>query len=146
MRTSVRQPGDRVRRVTDPATIEEARRQLLGAWELVAFEDRPTESDAWTQTYGPDPAGLISYDASGTVATIVPAAGSIDELVAYYGAFRVTEARVDGDVLRGVVEHHMEIAFPAWLFDEEPPRPFELSDGRLVLGDQRTARRILRRR
>ncbi len=124
----------------------EARRRLLGAWELVAFEDRPTESEAWAETYGPEPSGLIVYEASGTVATIVPAAGSVDELVAYYGTFYLTEARVDGDALRGVVEHHMEIASPAWLLDEEPPRPFELSGDRLVLGDQRTARRILRRR
>ncbi len=126
--------------------VGEARRRLLGAWELVAFEDRPTESDLWTETYGPEPSGLIVYEASGTVATIVPAAGSVDELVAYYGTFRVTEARIDGDALRGAVEHHMEIASPAWLLDEEPPRPFELSGDRLVLGDQRTARRILRRR
>ena len=132
--------------MADAETIEEARRQLLGAWELVAFEDRAIGSDPWTQTYGPEPSGLIVYEASGTVATIVPAAGSVEELVAYYGTFRVIEALVDGDALRGVVEHHMEIASPEWLLDEEPPRPFELSGDRLVLGDQRTARRILRRR
>jgi hypothetical protein len=125
---------------------DRAREALLGAWRLVAFEDRPTQDDPWTQTYGPEPSGLIVYDASGTVATIVPAAGSVDELVAYYGEFHVTEARVDGDALRGVVEHYMEIASPAWLLEEEPPRPFELSSDRLVLGDRRTARRILRRR
>jgi hypothetical protein len=132
--------------VRDAATIEEARRQLLGAWELIAFEDRPTLTDAWTQTYGPEPSGLIVYESSGTVATIVPAAGSVDELVAYYGTFRVTEAAPDRPVLRGVVEHQMEIASPAWLLEEEPPRPFELSGDLLVLGDQRTARRVLKRR
>jgi len=117
--------------MTASATIEEARRQLLGAWELVAFEDRPTETDPWTQTYGPGPSGLIVYESSGTVATIVPAAGSVDELVAYYGTFRVTQSAPEGPALRGVVEHHMEIASPAWLLEEEPPRPFELNGDRL---------------
>ena len=126
--------------------LERAREALLGAWELVAFEDRPTEGDAWAQTYGPDPSGLIVYDVSGTVATIVPAAGSVDELVAYYGTFLVTDAEAEGNLLRGSVEHHMEIASPKWLLEEEPPRRFEIAGDRLVLGDQLTARRVLRRR
>ena len=126
--------------------IDDAREALNGAWQVVAFEDRTNEGADWMETYGPDPEGLIVYDASGTVATIVPAAGSVEEVVAYYGTFRVTDASVDGDALRGVVEHHMEVASPAWLLDEEPPRPFELSGDRLVLGDQVTARRVLRRR
>jgi hypothetical protein len=126
--------------------IERARQALVGAWQVLAFDDRPNEGDDWTATYGATPSGLVVYDASGTVATILPAAGSMDEVVAYYGSFHVAEARSDGDSLRGVVEHHMEVASPAWLLDEEPPRPFELSGDRLVLGDQRTARRVLERR
>ena len=126
--------------------LERARKALLGAWQLVAFEDRPSATDPWTQTYGPDPAGVIVYEASGTVTTLVLPSGSVDELVAYHGTFRVTVAERDGDALRGTVEHDMEIASPAWLHDEEPPRPFELSGDRLVLGDQRTARRVLKRR
>ena len=126
--------------------MEDAREALLGAWEVVAFEDRSSEGDDWTPTYGAEPTGLIVYDASGTVATIVPAAGSMEEIVAYYGTFRVARAEAEGDSLRGVVEHHMEIASPSWLLDEEPPRPFELTGGRLVLGDQVTARRVLQRR
>jgi Lipocalin-like domain len=125
---------------------ERARRALVGAWEVVTFDDRPNEGDDWTATYGRSPTGVIVYDASGTVATILPAAGSVDEVVAYYGTFRVTEAEADADALRGVVEHHMEIASPSWLLDEEPPRAFELTGDRLVLGDQRTARRVLERR
>jgi hypothetical protein len=126
--------------------LESARQALLGAWELVAFEDRPNEGADWTATYGSRPTGLVVYEASGTVATIVPAGGSMEELVAYYGTFRVSEPEADADAFRGVVEHHMEIASPTWLLDEQPPRPFELHGDRLILGDQRTARRVLERR
>jgi hypothetical protein len=126
--------------------LEAARQALLGAWQLVAFEDRPNEGDDWTATYGARPTGLVVYEASGIVATILPAAGSVEEVVAYYGTFRVSEARAEGETFRGVVEHRMEIASPSWLLDEEPPRPFELSADRLILGDQVTARRVLERR
>jgi hypothetical protein len=126
--------------------LEGARQALLGAWQLVAFEDRPNEGDDWTATYGARATGLVVYEASGIVATILPAAGSVEEVVAYYGTFRVSEARAEGETFRGVVEHRMEIASPSWLLDEEPPRPFELSADRLILGDQVTAQRVLERR
>jgi hypothetical protein len=126
--------------------IAEARRRLLGAWQLVAFEDRDAPTEAWTQTYGPNPSGLIVYDASGTVSTHVPPAGSIHEYVAYYGRFEVVEARPSEDGLTGIVEHRMESASTPWLMEEEPPRAFEIAGDRLILGDQLTARRVLERR
>jgi hypothetical protein len=126
--------------------LEAARQALLGAWQLVAFEDRPNEGDDWTATYGARPTGLVVYEASGIVATILPAAGSVEEVVAYYGTFRVSEARAEGETFRGVVEHRMFFASRSWLPHEQPPRPFELSADRLILGDQVTARRVLERR
>jgi hypothetical protein len=126
--------------------IAEARRRLLGAWELLEFEDRESPTGPWSQTYGPNPSGLIVYDPSGTVSTHVPPAGSISEYVAYYGRFEVVEARRSANGLTGIVEHRMESASTPWLMEEEPPRAFEVAGDRLILGDQLTARRVLERR
>jgi hypothetical protein len=125
---------------------ETARGLLLGAWHVVAFEDRAHASEEWNQTYGPGASGVIIYDPSGIVSVQVPPSGSIVDYVAYFGTFRVTEAHNDGDAIRGVVNHHMEAASAPFLLAEEPPRAFEISGGRLTLGDQITARRILERR
>jgi hypothetical protein len=125
---------------------EEARRRLLGAWEVVSFQDRGAASDPWTDTYGANPSGIILYDASGTVSVQVPPGGGVSDYVGYYGTFEVVEARSDGDGMSGVVEHRMESASTAWLMEEERPRAFEVSGERLILGDQRTARRVLKRR
>ena len=65
--------------------------------------------------------------------------------VGYFGTYAVREARRDGEKIVGVVEHHMESAYPPELLDEGPDRPFRITGDQLTLGDGRTSRRLLKR-
>jgi hypothetical protein len=65
--------------------------------------------------------------------------------VGYFGTYVVREARRDGDEIVGIVEHHMESAYPPELLEEGPDRPFRIAGDQLTLGDGRTSRRLLTR-
>ena len=129
--------------------LDAARDAIVGAWRLVEYADRDSESDAWTPTFGTKPSGILLYHPSGLLSVQVSAA--TDEpsppfrYVGYFGRYALREAEREGDEIFGVVEHHMEIAFPVELLDEGPERHFRVVSDRLMLGDGRTSRRLLER-
>jgi hypothetical protein len=127
--------------------LEEATSRLAGVWRVVAVEDRPDEESDWV-SYGSDPHGLIIYDRSGILSVHLVADGPLPSSAAYigyWGTFRVVEAEDAADGVVGVVEHHMAGMSTKELNDEDPRRPFRLKGDRLMLGDDRTYRRILER-
>ncbi len=129
-------------------SLDEARRELLGAWRLVSYEDREDPDGEWNNPFGPNPKGLVIYHPSGVLAVQVmaddgPPSGLA--YVSYFGTFKIIEARDEAGVTAGVVEHHVEAGSMAELLEEDEERPFEVSGDRLVLGDGRTWRRVLRR-
>jgi hypothetical protein len=137
------------------------RKQLIGTWRLVSFEDRKDEKDQnseWTYPYGKNPKGYIIYDETGHVMiqmmrtppppqfvsghdnkpTPQEALAAYDGYLAYFGKYTVDEAR-------HVVIHHVEGSLGPSYVDTDQERPFELSGDRLIIGDQKTWRRVLER-
>jgi hypothetical protein len=126
-----------------------ARDAIVGVWRLFDYHDRETGADAWTPTFGTKPAGIVVYHPTGLLmAQVAAAAGDPQaafEYVGYFGTYVVREALRDGEEIVGIVEHHMESAYPPELLDEGPDRPFTITGDQLMLGDGLTSRRLLRR-
>jgi Lipocalin-like domain len=136
-------------------------KQLIGTWRVVTYEDRKDEKDPnseWTYPYGKNPKGYIVYDETGHVMiqsmrippppkfasggdgkpTPQEALVAYDSYVAYFGTYTVDEAR-------HVVIHHVEGSLNPSYVGTDQERPFELTGDRLIIGDQKTWRRILER-
>ena len=129
-------------------SVDSAQEALVGVWRLVAYEDRESELEPWSHTFGKDPVGLGIYHPTGLLAMQVFAdrdSPSTAEYVGYVGTYHLREHRQDGDVFSGVVEHHMQAASDPKLLEEDPSRPFTVSGDHLVLGDGQTWRRLFER-
>jgi hypothetical protein len=129
--------------------LSAARDAIVGAWRLFDYGDRESESDSWTPTFGEGPAGVVISLRNGLVTAQVAAAvndhtATVD-YVGYFGTYFVREARQDGDEIVGIVEHHMESAYPPQLLEEDADRPFRITADQLTLGDGLTSKRLLRR-
>jgi hypothetical protein len=129
--------------------VSEARMALVGAWRLLSYADRSAVEEPWDFTFGSDPRGLIVYHRSGLMSVQVAAAPGDDaapwSYVGYLGTFDVKEADRHEEKIFGIVLHHMEVAYPHELLDEEPERDFRVEGDALMLGDGLTARRMLER-
>ena len=144
-----------------PASPSDAvQKQLIGTWKLVAFEDRKDKHDPnseWTYPYGKNPRGYLVYDDTGHVMiqmmkippprpfasgedkpTPEEAKAAIIGYVAYFGTYTV-------DAVKNIVVHHVEGSLDPSYIGKDQPRPFKLSGDRLLIGDDRTWRRILER-
>jgi Lipocalin-like domain len=129
--------------------VREARMALVGVWRLLSYADRSAVEEPWESTFGSDPRGLIVYHSSGLMSVQVAAAPGDDaapwRYVGYLGTFDVQEADRHEDKIVGIVLHHMDVAYPPELLDEEPERDFQVEGDALMLGDGLTARRVLER-
>jgi hypothetical protein len=122
--------------------LDSLRARLLGAWRVVAYDDRASPNVPWTASYGPDTDGLVIYDASGWMAVNVSGSGRFDS---YFGRFTIVEAAVrDNDVV-GIVTHEIVGTSMPELFKADQTRPFRVSRETLILGDERVWRRICQR-
>jgi hypothetical protein len=129
--------------------IDAARRALVGAWRLLSYADRSAVEEPWAFTFGNDPRGLIVYHGSGLVSVQIAAAPGDDaapwRYIGYLGTFEVREANLREGRIVGTILHHMDVAYPPELLDEEPERDFQVEGDALMLGDGSTARRVLER-
>ena len=144
MASGLEHPGGRyVREVI----ADDVKASITGAWRLVSFEDREDEASGWV-SYGPDPRGVIIYVGTGVISVHLVAEGPPPSAVGYVGywaSYEVVDARREADGFVGTLEHHMEGASMTELLEESPERSFVLSGDCLMLGDGRTARRVLER-
>lgn len=125
-----------------------ARDAIVDFWRLVSYEDRESEAQPWTQTFGEKPSGIGVYHPSGMLSMQVfadPDSASVADNVGYVGTFSLREARQDGDGFSGVLEHRMQAASDPDLLAEDPARLFTVSGDQLMLGDGRTWRRMFER-
>jgi hypothetical protein len=125
-----------------------ARDAIVGLWQLVSYEDRENQAQAWTQTDGEQPRGLAVYHSSGMLSVQLfgsPGSASAAYHVGYIGTFSVREARPDGDGFSGVVEHRMQSASDPALLALDVARQISVSGDRLMLSDGRTWRRTFER-
>lgn len=116
---------------------------FVGTWKLTALEDR-WSSGKVVYPLGQDPIGLLTYDATGHMATQLMkrlhptfAAGraiaatpeektaAYDGYIAYFGTYSVDEAA-------GVVTHYVEASLDPTYISVEQRRPFELADDQLL--------------
>ena len=123
--------------------MQELAQRLLGVWRVQRFDDRDLADEEWRATYGPSVDGLVTYAAPGWVT--VQVTDGEDRYDAYFGRFVVIEIADRDGALSGMVEHHVVASSMPELLTADPTRPFRISGDRLVLGDERTWRRICER-
>jgi hypothetical protein len=117
---------------------------LVGTWELRGVTARRTDGHV-TAPYGEHPRGVLIYDATGRVTTVIvhehlepfvtdsivaadrtEASNAFRRTLAYFGTYEI-------DASAGRVVHHVEACtFPNWIGTDEVRR-FELDRDRLVL-------------
>jgi hypothetical protein len=85
---------------------------------------------------------LIIYDASGWITVNIGGSGRFDS---YFGRFTILEATLRNDDVFGIVNHEIVGTSMPELRTIDQTRPFRVSGETLILGDERTWRRICRR-
>ncbi|HTO88457.1 MAG TPA: lipocalin-like domain-containing protein [Thermoanaerobaculia bacterium] len=132
-----------------PAT---AGKDLLGTWRLVSYQDWDA-SGKLSLPYGEHPRGYIVFDATGhvsinvmrmpalppftskdeDVATPGEKQAAYDAYTAYFGTYSVEPGRF--------VTHVEGSPYPSYT-NTDQPRPFVLSGDTLILGDEKTWKRV----
>lgn len=130
---------------------------LVGTWRLVSYEDWDKAGKV-SHFYGEHPSGYIVYDTTGHVfvnfmripplpafasgdedtATQAEKQAAYDAYAAYFGTYTV-------DREHGIVVHHVEGSLNPMYTRTDQPRPFVLKGDTLILGDQKTWKRVLER-
>jgi hypothetical protein len=134
------------------------RKRLIGTWRLVSFEDRDDPNGEWTYRYGKNPKGYFIYDETGHVTIQImrtppppkfasgdDAKPTPEEAMAIYSGYSAYFGTYTVDEARHIVIHHVEGSLRPSYIGTDQERPFELSGDRLIIGDQKTWRRILER-
>lgn len=127
---------------------------LVGTWKLVSAEDKDPKTGKWVPyTFGNPPSGYFIYDASGhcsvqimtTPPTSIATPDSptpaealeiFNNYIAYYGTYTVAG---------GQIEQQVEGAWDPSQVGTDQARPFQLDGDTLIIGDQVTYRRTLKR-
>lgn len=128
--------------------------KLVGTWRLMSADDFDSDTHQWIPyTFGNPPCGYFIYDATGhasiQIMTTPPvklaahdnptpdeALAIFNGYIAYFGTYTVNESHI---------HHHVEGAWDPSQVGSDQIRPYELSGDRLVIGDQKTYRRVLER-
>ena len=128
--------------------------ELVGTWSLVSAEDRDPKTGKWIHhVFGDPPCGFFMYDAAGhasiqimtTPPTVIkkPDSPTPDEAlaifnayIAYFGTYEVDDANI---------YHHVEGALDPTQVGSVQTRPYQLSGDTLIIGDQVTYKRTLKR-
>lgn len=114
----------------------------MGAWRVVAYDDRGSCDVPWEASYGEDVDGLIIYDASGWLSVNVSGQGRFDS---YFGRFEILEATEHDETIVGRVNHELVGSSIPDLLAMDQSRPFQIIGTTLVLGDEETWRRVCER-
>ena len=128
--------------------------QLVGTWRLISAEDRSSASDPWIPyTFGNPPSGYFIYDATGHASiqimttppqkiatpdspTPAEALAIFNGYIAYYGTYTVDSENITVQV---------EGAWDPSQVGSSQARPYELNGDTLIIGDQVTYKRTLKR-
>ena len=127
---------------------------LVGTWQLVSAEDKDPNTGKWVPyTFGNPPSGYFIYDASGhcsvQIMTTPPvklaspdnptpaeALDIFNNYIAYYGTWTVAD---------GQIQQQVEGAWDPSQVGTDQARPFQLDGDTLIIGDQVTYIRTLKR-
>ena len=139
---------------SDKTSHKNLQNQGVGTWRLISAEDKDPNTGKWVPyTFGNPPSGYFIYDATGhasvqimttppqTIAT--PDSPTPDEAlaifnayIAYYGSYTVDSANITVQV---------EGALDPSQVGTAQARPYEVSGDTLIIGDQVTYKRTLKR-
>jgi hypothetical protein len=135
-------------------SLKSIRKKLIGTWKLMSAKDRASANDPWINgTFGIPPSGYFIYDDTGrasiqimttppvkltTPDTPTPAEALqiFNGYIAYYGKYRVDAANI---------HHLVEGAWDPSQVGTDQVRPYELLGDKLIIGDQVTYVRVLKR-
>lgn len=128
--------------------------KLVGTWQLISAEDRASANDPWVPyTFGNPPAGYFIYDAAGHASiqimttppvsiatpdspTPAEALQIFNGYIAYFGTYTVDAENI---------HHRLVGAWDPSQVGSDQVRPYELTGDQLIIGDQVTYIRVLRR-
>ena len=129
--------------------------KLTGTWKLVEFADLDSATSTWTYAYGKNPKGYFTYTRNGIVnlniSSETPLKISRDSAknynvnllnwvdnnsVGYFGTYSV-------DFNRSILTHHVKGGCLPWYIDTDQQRPFILKGDTLIIGDNKTWKRVL---
>ena len=129
-------------------------KRLAGTWKLISAEDKDPNTGEWKKyTFGNPPRGYFVYDATGhasiQIMTTPPmqlaqpdtptpneALQIFNNYIAYFGTYKVDAENITVTV---------EGAWDPSQVGTNQARPYQLSGDRLIIGDQKTYKRTLKR-
>lgn len=129
--------------------------KLVGTWRLIEFSDFDSASSTWTYSYGKNPRGYFTYTQNGIVNLNICSETALkiskdsarnyninllnwldSNAVGYFGTYSV-------DYNKSIVTHHVKGGSLPWYIDTDQPRPFMLKGDTLIIGDNKTWKRVL---
>lgn len=136
------------------AAMQPTAKSLIGTWRLIEFTD--VHDGAVIHRFGDKPLGIFIYTASGYVSIHIlhqPLPQRFDDLnlpsaqqdeldvrsyAGYFGTYEV-------DLKRSIVTHHVEGGTLLGYIGTAQERRFRLEGNKLIIGDDKTSRRVLER-
>jgi hypothetical protein len=119
--------------------------KFVGAWRLVSAEFRGEDGELAESPYGPEPQGILMYDAQGAMSAqlaqkdrkpfAVPdrLRGTPEEVEAAFESYQAYWGRYEVDEREHVVTHYVTQALlPNWIGSEQR-RQYKFRDGKLQL-------------
>ncbi|MFT3822892.1 MAG: lipocalin-like domain-containing protein [Chitinophagaceae bacterium] len=138
-----------------PGDAETLIDRFIGTWRLIEFANLDPTTAAWTYPYGRHPKGYFTYTRGGIVnlniSSETPPKISEDSAkncninllswldnnaMGYFGTYSI-------DFNRSVVTHHVKGGSLPWYIDTDQQRPFALKGDTLIIGDNKTWKRVL---
>ncbi len=129
--------------------------KLVGTWKLIEFADLDSLTGQWKYRYGKLPRGYFTYTKNNIVNLNISSetplnisedsakhfdinlSNLIDNYsLGYFGTYTI-------DYAKSIVTHHVKGGSIPWYIDTDQPRPFILKDDTLLIGDNKTWKRIL---
>ena len=130
--------------VSGAQAMSEASR-FPGAWRLVSAEYRSMDGTVLDSPWGPEPQGMIMYDAYGNMSAQLgrrdrarfaggdQLRGTPDEIKAAFESYNAYWGRYEVDEHARTVTHHVQQAmFPNWTGSKQV-RYYKLEDNKLIL-------------
>ncbi|MEX6691056.1 lipocalin-like domain-containing protein [Danxiaibacter flavus] len=129
--------------------------KLTGTWRLIEFADLDSTTSNWTYPYGKNPKGYFTYTKNGIVNLNISAENPMkisrdsaknynvnllnwleNNSLGYFGTYSV-------DFNKSIVTHHVTGGSLPWYIDTDQPRPFVFKNDTLIIGDNKTWKRVL---
>jgi Lipocalin-like domain len=129
--------------------------KIIGTWRLIEFADLDSATGIWKYPYGKNPKGYFTYTKNNIVnlniSSEVPLKISEDSAkkltinlydyiwqnsFGYFGTYSI-------DFKKSIITHHVKGGCIPYYIDTDQQRPFILKGDTLIIGDNKTWKRVL---